>query len=250
MDTSRPALVAIAVMLAAALIPGCGKDDNPVALRPPAAFTADAFTLAIWHMDEGSGQQVADASGSSRSLDLGTGDTVEVADPTWSSPGFNGTGAALTFDASQKDCARAGGGFSFPGDQFSVEFLVRTSDLSTNPTVFGADQVTINITLTSSGEILCDVGDGVNWTRATAQASLADGAWHYVACTYDHQAIRVYVDGVLKAMEPKVLRFPYLPYVDVGGRFVDAFLAGSMDEVRISSVARTAGEIAAFQRSR
>lgn len=243
----RPLILAAATVLLA----GCGSDDNPAAPRPPAAFTVDAGVQALWHMDEGTGQTLANSAGPVRTLYLGADATVETADPDWSSPGANGAGAALDFDDGESEYARAVDGFTFPGDQFTVEFMVKTPNSSNMRIVFATGNVAIHIWIQPTGNVQFDVGDGSNWgVSAVSSATVADGAWHYVACTYDHTASRVYVDGVLSATTAQVLNIADPGVVFVGGRPSGTFLSGSMDEMRVSLVARTAGEIDAFQKSR
>jgi hypothetical protein len=250
----RPALFvhfAPVLVLAAVLLPGCGKDDNPTQPPAPAAFASDVNTLVLWHMDEGTGPSVADASGLLHTLYLGEDATAEAADPTWSSPGFNGIGAALTFDGSQSEHTRCPGPFTFPSDQFSVEFMLKTANASNMPLVFGTNNVSVYVWITPAGVVQFDIGNGTNWgASASSLVSVADGAWHYVACTYDHAATRVYVDGVLSATTPQVLDVADPSSMYVGGRPSNTFLTGSMDEVRISNTARSAAEIDAFQHSR
>jgi PKD repeat protein len=48
------------------------------------AFATDANTVALYHLDEGTGQTLADASGNGRNGVLGTTSAVEPVDPTWS----------------------------------------------------------------------------------------------------------------------------------------------------------------------
>lgn len=43
--------------------------------------------VAYWRMNEGSGQEAADASGNRHDLQLGSSATADAADPTWVSPG-------------------------------------------------------------------------------------------------------------------------------------------------------------------
>lgn len=48
---------------------------------PSTAFAPDASTIALYHFDEGSGQQLIDASGNGNTLILGTSSGVDGADP-------------------------------------------------------------------------------------------------------------------------------------------------------------------------
>ena len=47
-------------------------------------FTPDANTVALYHLDEGTGQTLTDASGNNRHGVLGTSSSAESADPQWS----------------------------------------------------------------------------------------------------------------------------------------------------------------------
>ena len=48
-------------------------------------FVTDANTVALYHLDEGTGQVLSDASGNNRHGTLGTSAAVEAVDPVWSS---------------------------------------------------------------------------------------------------------------------------------------------------------------------
>jgi hypothetical protein len=47
-------------------------------------FITDASTVTLYHLDEGTGQVLNDASGNNRNGVLGTSSSVETADPQWS----------------------------------------------------------------------------------------------------------------------------------------------------------------------
>jgi hypothetical protein len=47
-------------------------------------FASDASTIALYHLDEGTGQILNDASGNNRHGVLGTSSAVEAVDPQWS----------------------------------------------------------------------------------------------------------------------------------------------------------------------
>jgi glucose/arabinose dehydrogenase len=49
-----------------------------------ARFSTDASTVSLYHLDEGAGQTLADASGNNRSGFLGTSAATEASDPIWS----------------------------------------------------------------------------------------------------------------------------------------------------------------------
>jgi hypothetical protein len=90
---------------------------------------------------------------------------------------------------------------------------------------------------------------GSSWAVAQPEdAPLELGSWHHLAGVFDGSEVRTYVDGVLVAKAAgegarKVRRTPLLigAEVDGLGGAVEPF-SGAVDEVRISSVARYAGE--------
>jgi hypothetical protein len=78
---------------------------------------------------------------------------------------------------------------------------------------------------------------------AFASTPLAN-AWHSIAATYDGAASRIYVDGLLVDQAAGAFTPTTVGNFDIGGVPFDAFLNGYIDEIRISSVARTSADIA------
>jgi subtilisin family serine protease len=52
---------------------------------PTTLLSSDADTVALWHLDEGSGQTIADSSGNGRNGTLGSSAGSDSADPIWAS---------------------------------------------------------------------------------------------------------------------------------------------------------------------
>ena len=75
--------------------------------------------------------------------------------------------------------------------------------------------------------------------------NLADGQWHHVAATYDGTTRIIYVDGVVKGSDvPGVAHaVPNANNVTIAKTAGTEYFRGSMDEVRIWSVARTAAQL-------
>jgi hypothetical protein len=78
--------------------------------------------------------------------------------------------------------------------------------------------------------------------------NLAINRWYHVAGTYDGVNVRIYIDGVLKGTTPANITIGNtglltFGYHDLPG--VPYYLPGTLDEVRIWNVARTASEIQA-----
>ena len=83
--------------------------------------------------------------------------------------------------------------------------------------------------------------------RVNSTKTFNDDAWHNVAGTWDGEALKLYVDGVLDASAavPKALTFPDVPFNI--GRWVGGssqYFNGLIDEVAIYNRALTADEIA------
>ena len=91
--------------------------------------------------------------------------------------------------------------------------------------------------------VITAVWDGVWPNRLSSATFISDNEWHHVASTYSGGTARIYVDGVLRASEPRNLgngvtnRFS-------GGAFNN--YPGLLDEITLYSRALTAAEIRAI----
>ena len=97
-----------------------------------------------------------------------------------------------------------------------------------------------------SGGIEFGIGNGAEWKMVNANTvNLNDGNWHHVVATYDGATMHVFVDGQerLATAAATVLAKPN--DFKIGGRPSNTFLNGDIDEMRVSSVARTAAEVLA-----
>ena len=221
------------------------SDSGPMASCEP--FAPDGQTVALWHMDEGAGQTVEDASGNGRDLHLGPTTNVDVADPQWTAGRFDG---GLAFTNAQQDYAsRDAGGNAFAGNQLTVELWVRTSATS-YAQVFTAGFINCFLAVQNNGNGFdFGIGDGSNWEILTVQPGAGlvnDGQWHYVAATYDGEAMRLYLDGTAIGEMPASTTLASPGDYKVGGRPANTFLEGDMDEVRLSDIARSPDEIANY----
>jgi hypothetical protein len=80
-------------------------------------------------------------------------------------------------------------------------------------------------------------------------ADKIDGAWHFLAATYDGSTARIYIDGTEVASKGITTTFDAPPFVDIGRyKWIDEGSAfyheGEIDEVRMSATTRSADWIA------
>lgn len=91
---------------------------------------------------------------------------------------------------------------------------------------------------TSSGAVNCDI-EGGSWNINT---------WHHLAGSYDGSNMRIYWDGSLEntVVQTGNITTNNDPFLIGAGDDTIRFFNGTIDEVRISKVARTADQIALF----
>lgn len=145
----------------------------------------------------------------------------------------------------QLDSAR----LALPDGPFTVEGWLRGSDLSgRRGFVNNTEQSGFGI-FVSDGKPTFSVYLGSKYVHAQASARvLREGVWQHVAGVFDGSEVRLYVDGKLVARAAgsgarKANRLPVMVGADVDGSGKPtSHLVGAIDEVRISTGARYAGE--------
>lgn len=191
-----------------------------------------------------------DASGEGRTLVLGTAGAA----PT-TITGATGFGQAYRLDGNDLLRTPFGGDLDLP--QYTVEAWFRSSGLgtSTTPTIVmkGSSGQSQNrnfgiwFTSNTGTNLRADLSiDGVNVFAETPGASLVNGQWHHVAATYDGSAVRLFVDGELAATTTAAGQADLrgdAAYIGGGDSTASNGFAGDIDDVRFSSVARTAAQI-------
>ncbi len=213
-----------------------------------AAFTADAGTVALWHFDEGTGDTATDSVDGSFDLSLNRYPADGSEGSTYPARTEMGCfGEALDFSFADSNhtygsYAENLASHSFDADAFSVELWVKTSNIDGILFLGGITQ--LQIWLERGGKIRFTTGDTSEWSPpALSDVAINDGQWHYVATTYDGSELRVYVDGRESAVTAWEASLGTLKNFYVGGRPGNHFLGGTLDEIRLSDVARTSGEI-------
>ena len=141
-----------------------------------------------------------------------------------------------------------------PTEAITIDAWVKPSSFpNTGPAVVrkdsngaGTTQYSLNVgDGVSVGVVHCNIGG----TASATGGSVPLNQWSHVACTYDRQTIRVYVNGDEVASTPDTQAIPASAQNLAIGKedgFTDRNFDGLIDEVEIFSRALTAAEIAAI----
>jgi len=197
---------------------------------------------AAYPLDEGSGGTTADATGLGHTGTLGTGPSIDSADPAWTT-GLSGK--ALSFDGINDRVAIADAAdLDFAGSFTLEAWIQRAATGAAHCIVSKGDSQRRNfwMLIDSSNRIdfRWESTGGTNH-GATSPGIITDTAWHHVACVWDATLSqnRIYVDGVVVQSKssigtPVVNNDP----VHMGARLSSGSLrdwfSGTIDLVRLS----------------
>lgn len=218
-----------------------GLDRCVAALPVQCTFQSDARTLALWHLDEGTGQEASDSSGNGHQVLLGSTADVEPSDPTWVTPWRSGR--ALSFrDGNQYALAMNSEYFVAP--PVTIEAWVRMNQPYGSTYLFHGDGV-YSLFVDDNGSVrFMSWEDETTSVDAASSESIHDSQWHYIVGTHDRFELKVYVDGYLADSVDVRRDAAGSARYSFGGRPGYANSNHDMDEIRISGEARTAEEIA------
>jgi hypothetical protein len=187
-------------------------------------FSRDNGYLSVWHM----GQEVKDAVGTLPSKVVGT------------KPIEGLIGGARSF---------AGKEGVFSGDKITGY----PTDASSHTTSAWIKPTRSNTTIIAWGNEAGGRGSKVrfqlrapqhlhidsNFSDVDGPSNLTPGEWHYVTHTYDKNDGRLYLDGKLDGKASPTLNIKSPARLWIGGWYDVYSYEGEMDEVRVSSVARS-----------
>jgi hypothetical protein len=207
-----------------------------VNFTPDTAWTADADTLALYSLDEGSGAVAGDGA-------AGDNDGAIAGDAAWTSScptGGEARCAALDFDGGDDVVTAAHLAASewtieawvFPGEETGQQAILSQLD---NAGVFAGFELGVE-----GGRPYVFAPDGEDFDGKVFPAEpLVAGQWHHIAGIYDGAHLRLAVDGVL---DPAVVATGFVDSdlaLQIGSRLSDSFFFdGTIARVRVSSVAR------------
>ncbi len=193
--------------------------------------------VAEYHFDEGSGNIATDSSGN--------GNNGLIHGASWVDGKF---GKALVFNGVSDYVTTNINGFPSGSNPRTLAAWIKTS-ASTQMTIVGygnntSSQMFNILTLSNTGKIIVS-----NWGGLTALSDTAinDGAWHFVAATYDGTTVRIYIDGILEVTDSSLTFNTINAFSKIGVRIdgTTEFYNGIIDEVRIYNRALSADEVLA-----
>lgn len=156
---------------------------------PPPAIAAT--TVALWHMDESSGQMI-DSSGSGNAGTLSNVNRV--------SPGFGGGGRAYSFNGTSSRVVVPNSSSLNPGSQ-SISITAHVKfDVKPPPSVGDYDLVRkgsgiYKMEILKTGQAFCRFAGTGGVLTLKAGPNLADGRWHTIVCKKTSSSIKLTVDG-------------------------------------------------------
>jgi len=201
-------------------------------------FVEDDETVALWHLDEGSGQSAGAIPDASWDLQLGSTPGVEADDPWWFGPGpFETAGGMFGFDGLGMFAATTAAVSLDLSERFSIEAWVQPAGGAADGLIVAlGDQAAMY--RNADGRLECWVA-GDPPATAVGETVLEGDTWYYVACTWGPGAGSiVWVDGLWDQ-----LVWPGAPgpgtatsaSVGASPAFSIAPFYGSIDEIRVSN---------------
>lgn len=202
-------------------------------------YSQDAYTVALYHFDEATGDTVHDASGRRHH-------GVLKGVPRWNSTNgyFKG---ALRFDGKTNYVripVSSDLEFDYSSESFTIECIFRTDTVSQALLALGYEDDTHSM---NYGLFVDEQGRLNVPGMGTSGSRYADGAWHHTAFVWNHfiRTGRLYVDGELiwsKVLTSLPLKKTgsdlVLGATERGSGLFGQYFQGYLDELRISTVAR------------
>ena len=235
----RPSAACIDVVAPPPPAPGAPQNATASLRSVPSGGSGGA---AAYPFDEGSGNTTADATGLGHTGTLGTGPSVDSADPAWTT-GLSGQ--ALSFDGSNDRVGIADAAdLDFAGSFTLEAWIQRAATGAAHCIVSKGDSQRRNFWMLIDSSNRIDFRwESIGGTNhgATSPGIITDTAWHHVACVWDATLSRnrIYVDGVVVQSKsssgtPVVNNDP----VHIGARLSSGSLrdwfGGTIDLVRLS----------------
>jgi hypothetical protein len=215
---------------------------------------AAGSAAAVWHLDEGRGQAVGDASGNGNFGVLGLTSSADVQDPSWI-PGRIGRALRFVGDSNQSVTVRPGP--ELRPQRLTVQAWVRR-DGSPGQWRYivsmggvACDRSSYGLYSGVDGGVAFYVSDDSRYvlSPAVGAAIVWDGQWHLVTGSFDGAHVRLFLDGSqVGAGTPTSLQISYsFPaqnlLIGTYRAACDLPFTGDIDEVAVWGSALTPGQI-------
>ncbi len=209
--------------------------NNPAAGELPSAGVWDADFRGVWHL-----------AGSLEDSTINANHAVS----TGTTPAVGAVAGGRAFDGDDYlDCGN-GASLNIGGNRLSLSAWIKPNAISGNAIISKSYNAAHSapyyawVLYTVSSALHCRID-----TAAATRGALSLGAWQHVAATYDGTVIAYYIDGLPVGTLAKSGNLLVTErHVRIGGRHTTAlaeFFNGAIDEVRLSSAARSADWIRA-----
>ena len=203
----------------------------------------DGNTVAVWLFEEEGGTVVRDASGNGHDGEI-TGNLNSVQGKYGKALDFPGDGTGyIVVDSTKKlelETLSIEAWVKVTSSTGKWQGIVCKQEAGCNNRNYG---IWVNInTSVLHAQIGANGGCAFNMNGTT---EITDNVWHHLAFTFDGKVGKVYVDGVLESEQDNTNTFQSNDPITIGVPNIDntAGLLGTIDEIRISNVARTEKEI-------
>jgi hypothetical protein len=199
-----------------------------------------ASPVAWWKLDETSGTSAANTARTANPGNL-------VNTPTWATGKYNN---ALTLNGSSQ--------YGSVTDDTVLNAGQMTWMAWVNPTNHGAGRAFYNrrtagnvggVTgqFDASGHLDCYAYISGSWRQALSSGVVGTGTWSHVACSYDGNNLRAYINGSNVTTTPiaGTINTPTSPSVEIGRDIVTTsyLFNGKIDDVRVYNYARTQAQL-------
>jgi hypothetical protein len=209
-------------------------------------LNTDAYTIALWRMNEsswnGTSGEVTDETGSHDGTSSGA--SISNSGKFNNGGSFDGSNDYITVPHSTD--------FNFGSNPFSYEAWINISSVGQRERLYskwgssGNREIEIYIDDTSSEGFSCFLQGGATQLNFTKEITWSTGVWYYIAFVRDGNDFTFYVNGAqLGSTDTNAITLNSgTANVSLGSSQGSAnFFHGLMDEVRVSSAARSAKEI-------
>lgn len=193
-------------------------------------YQVDQYTAALWHMNEGSGNQVYDKS-------LHGNDGTIIGGAEWVEGRYN---YALKFDGIDDKVSVPYSRSIGELEEVTLEAWIKRSSSADGMVVSknGPYFLSVRDNKVEGGVY---AGNPPSWIHVRGVTQLELNRWYHIAMSYDGSFVRIYLNGFEDASAPKTGNI----YVTGQGLHIgwgepghNQYFNGIIDEVRISNIAR------------